>query len=99
MIAAEARKLDALKSHKKGLMQELFPREGETLPKLRFPEFRDAAGWEESRLADICSKITQGGTPDTSEPKFWGGSINWMTPAEMGKAEKPVYRCDHPNNN
>jgi len=58
-------------------------------PKLRFPEFRDAAGWEESRLADICSKITQGGTPDTSEPKFWGGSINWMTPAEMGKTESP----------
>jgi type I restriction enzyme S subunit len=89
VIAAQARKLDALKSHKKGLMQELFPREGETLPKLRFPEFRDAAGWEESRLADICSKITQGGTPDTSEPKFWGGSINWMTPAEMGKTESP----------
>src|SRR5690606_20783088 len=42
LIEAESRKLDALKDHKKGLMQQLFPREGETRPRLRFPEFRDA---------------------------------------------------------
>ena len=44
LIAAEGRKLEALRAHKKGLMQQLFPREGETRPRLRFPEFRDAAG-------------------------------------------------------
>ena len=27
-------------------MQQLFPAEGETIPKLRFPEFRDAGEWE-----------------------------------------------------
>jgi len=27
-------------------MQQLFPAEGETLPKLRFPEFRDAEEWD-----------------------------------------------------
>ena len=36
LMAAQARKLDALKTHKKGLMQQLFPREGETQPRLRF---------------------------------------------------------------
>ena len=46
LIAALARKVDALKTHKKGLMQQLFPREGETQPRLRFPEFRDAGEWE-----------------------------------------------------
>jgi len=45
-ITLEAQKLDTLKTHKKGLMQQLFPAEGETLPKLRFPEFRDAGEWE-----------------------------------------------------
>ncbi|MBP9174651.1 MAG: restriction endonuclease subunit S, partial [Rhizobiales bacterium] len=35
-MAAQARKVDALKTHKKGLMQQLFPREGETQPRLRF---------------------------------------------------------------
>ena len=55
LIAAQARKLDALKTHKKGLMQQLFPREGETQPRLRFPEFQNAGEWEEKRLGDIAS--------------------------------------------
>ena len=45
LIAAQARKLGALKTHKKGLMQQLFPREGETQPRLRFPEFQNAGEW------------------------------------------------------
>ena len=46
LIAAQARKVNALKTHKKGLMQQLFPREGETQPRLRFPEFQAAKEWE-----------------------------------------------------
>ena len=53
-ITLEAKKLDTFKTHKKGLMQQLFPAEGETLPKLRFPEFRDAGEWEEKQLKDAC---------------------------------------------
>ncbi len=45
LISAEGRKLAALRDHKKGLMQQLFPREGETRPRLRFPGFRDAGAW------------------------------------------------------
>ena len=45
-IAVHTQKNEALKAHKKGLMQQLFPAEGETIPKLRFPEFRDAGEWE-----------------------------------------------------
>ena len=52
-IEAEAKQLDALKDHKKGLMQQLFPAEGETTPKLRFPEFQDAPEWEEKKLGNI----------------------------------------------
>jgi type I restriction enzyme S subunit len=50
LIAAQARKLDALKTNKKGLMQQLFPREGETQPRLRFPEFQNAGEWETKRV-------------------------------------------------
>lgn len=46
LITAQAQKLGALKAHKKGLMQQLFPAEGETVPKLRFPEFRDSGNWK-----------------------------------------------------
>jgi type I restriction enzyme, S subunit len=46
LMAAQVLKVDALKTHKKGLMQQLFPREGETQPRLRFPEFQNAGAWE-----------------------------------------------------
>ena len=46
LIVAAARNLGALRQHKIGLMQRLFPRPGETVPRLRFPEFRNAADWK-----------------------------------------------------
>jgi type I restriction enzyme S subunit len=54
LIAAGGRKLAALRDHKRGLMQQLFPREGETVPRLRFPEFRDKGEWEVDLLGNIC---------------------------------------------
>lgn len=54
LITAETQKLDALKTHKKGLMQQLFPREGETVPRLRFPEFLEAGEWKERTLGELC---------------------------------------------
>jgi type I restriction enzyme S subunit len=59
-ITLEAQKLDTLKTHKKGLMQQLFPAEGETLPKLRFPEFRDAGEWETRLLGDVVKSVKTG---------------------------------------
>ena len=59
LITLEARKIDALKAHKKGLMQQLFPAEGETLPKLRFPEFRDAGEWGTKELSELAVIINE----------------------------------------
>jgi len=58
-IGAQSQKLDALKAHKKGLMQQLFPAEGETVPKLRFAEFWDNGEWEEKKFGELC-KFTRG---------------------------------------
>ena len=71
LIAAQARKVDALKTHKKGLMQQLFPREGETQPRLRFLEFRDAGEWEDQSIGNI-GKVVTGSTPSTAQPAFYG---------------------------
>ena len=78
LIAAQARKVDALKTHKKGLMQQLFPRKGETQPRLRFPEFWDASDWESSAVGAVFS-TTSGGTPSRSEAGYWDGEIPWVT--------------------
>lgn len=71
LIAAQARKLDALKTHKKGLMQQLFPREGETQPRLRFPEFQNAGEWEEDQLGSVC-ELYQPVTLSSSELSMTG---------------------------
>lgn len=55
LIVKQTQKLVALKTHKQGLMQQLFPREGETVPRLRFPEFQGAGEWRFETLGGICS--------------------------------------------
>lgn len=54
LIAVQGRKVEALKTYKRGLMQQLFPREGETLPRLRFPEFKIAGAWKRKPFSDLC---------------------------------------------
>lgn len=53
LIAAEGRKLEAFRAHRKGLMQQLFPRGGKARPRLRFPEFSDR--WIEKPLKTIAN--------------------------------------------
>jgi type I restriction enzyme S subunit len=68
LIAAQARKVAALKTHKKGLMQQLFPREGETQPRLRFPEFRDAGAWSKRKLSNFLTERSQ--FPENKVPLY-----------------------------
>src|SRR5690606_6039263 len=70
-----------------GLMQQLFPREGETQPRLRFPEFRDAGEWVNEPLGELGEVIT-GKTPSTKESELWGGDILFITPTDISEDEK-----------
>lgn len=69
LITAETQKLDALKTHKKGLMQQLFPCDGETVPRFRFPEFREEGEWVEEKLTNCLEKVIdyRGKAPPKSE--------------------------------
>jgi type I restriction enzyme, S subunit len=66
LIAALAHKVNALKTHKKGLMQQLFPREGQTQPQLRFPEFRNARVWDVKPLGKVAENLDNQRIPITS---------------------------------
>jgi type I restriction enzyme S subunit len=59
LITAETEKLENLKDHKKGLLQQLFPANGETKPQFRFPEFEGDGDWIKKTLGGV-SKITTG---------------------------------------
>ncbi|WP_286141284.1 restriction endonuclease subunit S, partial [Faecalibaculum rodentium] len=48
LITLHQRKLDDLKKLKSGLLQKMFPKAGETVPEVRFPEF--TGDWEQRKL-------------------------------------------------
>ncbi|HHR6141557.1 TPA: restriction endonuclease subunit S [Providencia alcalifaciens] len=56
LIILHTQKSNTLKTYKKGLMRQLFPAEGETEPKIRFPEFNNAGPW---KLKPVGSVFTE----------------------------------------
>ena len=86
VIAAQSQKIDALKAHKKGLMQQLFPREGETLPRLRFPEFQATAEWRETNLESLAHRAS-GHTPSKAHPEYYNGGIQWVSLADSRRLD------------
>lgn len=60
VISAENSKLDTLKDHKQGLMQQLFPSEGESVPRVRFSEFEGV--WEEKRIGECIQEYCNNST-------------------------------------
>lgn len=59
VIAAQGRKVEALMAHNRGLLQQLFPRESETIPRLRFPEFLGQPNWALRKIGDVFEEITR----------------------------------------
>ena len=84
LIAAADRMLEALKAHKKGLMQQLFPQPGQTQPRLRFPEFRDKGEWVEKTISSLGEVIT-GSTPSTTRAEYYGGDRQFVSPADISE--------------
>lgn len=40
--------------------------------------------WRKTTIG-ACAEILQGGTPSTTNSRFWGGSVIWVTPSEITK--------------
>lgn len=84
LVEAQGRKVEMLRAHKRGLMQQLFPQQGETLPRLRFPEFEGAGEWGEKSIGDF-GQVTTGSTPSTADPALYGGGIPFVSPADISE--------------
>ena len=91
LIAAQTRKAEALKTHKSGLMRQLFHREGETQPRLRFPEFQKSGEWEERKLGTVCD-VQRGrfSHRPRNDPKFFGGKYPFIQTGDVVKSEGGV---------
>ena len=52
------------------------------VPRIRFKGFEE--DWEQRKLGEVAN-IVGGGTPSTSNEKYWDGNIDWYAPAEIGE--------------
>lgn len=84
LIAAHEEKLQALKGHKKGLMQNLFPQQGEKVPKYRFKEFEKDGEWVEKTVEQVFS-IFQGYAFSSNDSVSTG--TRWLKIADVGIQE------------
>ena len=58
IIAVQEKELARLKKLKKGMLQKMFPKEGESVPEIRFPGFTDP--WKKHKLGDIAYSFEYG---------------------------------------
>jgi len=70
LILEQNKKLEHLKDYKKGLMQNLFPKEDELAPKIRFPKFNNTEKWTQGELGKSALKIGSGITPKGGEKNY-----------------------------
>ncbi len=58
IIELQQKMIDGYKRLKKGMLQKMFPKNGENIPEIRFPEF--TAPWEQRKLESLCEVFTDG---------------------------------------
>ena len=80
LITLHQRKLDKLINVKKSMLEKMFPKQGSSVPEIRFSGFTD--DWEQRELGEIAD-IVGGGTPSTTNLSYWDGDIDWYAPAEI----------------
>jgi type I restriction enzyme, S subunit len=82
VVAAEDKKLKALRRQRQGMLQQLFPRVGTTAPDLRFPQFHNSGAWREARLDESLAKRGTGHTPTKARADYYNGGIKWVSLAD-----------------
>lgn len=89
-ILLSRRKHEKTKTLKNAFLSKIFPQAGKKQPDIRLKGFSE--DWVEKKLDEVV-EIVGGGTPDTTNPEFWDGEIDWYSPTEIGKkvyADKSV---------
>ena len=84
IITLHQRKLDGMKLLKKSLLQKMFPKNGESVPEVRFPGFTDA--WTQSKFGPLVT-IERGGSPRPID-RFITDSPNGLNWVKIGDAPK-----------
>lgn len=83
-IELEEKKLELLEQQKKGYMQKIFSQE------LRFKDENgnEYPDWEERKLGSLFKKGKAGGTPKSSEIKYYNGKIPFLSISDITEQGK-----------
>ena len=83
LITLHQRKFDKLQVLKKAMLEKMFPKNGSSVPEIRFKGFTDA--WEQRKVSEVA-EICAGGTPSTGIEKYWHPKeIPWLSSGEVHK--------------
>nr|WP_254882810.1 restriction endonuclease subunit S [Bifidobacterium longum] len=88
LITLHQRKYDKLVILKKSMLEKMFPKDGESVPEIRFAGFTDP--WEQRKLGDVTDSFS-GGTPDVSHTSYYGGSIPFIRSAEINSDKTELF--------
>jgi len=92
LITLHQRKYDKLVIFKKSMLEKMFPKDGESVPEIRFAGFTDP--WEQRKLGELVTTTIGGGTPSTSNPAYWDGEIPWIQSSNV--LEDTLFDVDIP---
>ena len=102
LITAQGRKVEVLKTHKKGLMQQLFPRESETQPRLRFSEFESLGEWSALTIQELIDKQFIVGHLDGNHgslypraDEFSGSGVPYISATNFNNGSIDFERCKY----
>lgn len=93
IITAESQKLEILQDHKKGLLQNLLPQEGETTPKFRFKEFQNSGEWVFDAFSAYI-KLYRGSSPRPIQNYFTTdeSGVNWIKIGDTKNADNFIIK-------
>lgn len=88
LITLHQRKCDEIKKLKKYMLQNMFPQDGEKVPKIRFYGFTD--DWEQRKLGDITESYS-GGTPTAGKKEYYDGNIPFIRSGEISSDKTELF--------
>ena len=88
LITLHQRKCESLKKVKKSMLQKMFPKNGESVPEIRFAGFTD--DWEQRKLGEVSSSYS-GGTPTAGKSEYYDGNIPFIRSGEINEDKTELY--------
>ncbi|MBU8614136.1 MULTISPECIES: restriction endonuclease subunit S [Bacillus] len=102
IIALHQQELTTLKQTKQGFLQKMFPKEGESVPEVRFPGF--TGEWEQRKFKDFISKAGKKNTMGENYPAYSvSNKVGLVSQSEqfdgsrLDNLDKTSYKLVNPN--